>query len=220
MELCSKIRPSVKSQFKLTIFWMVCALFLQGIAVHSTERPHRHIVNNSVLKVAPQTWVLLPGKGIAQGNVKILLGQKRADLRLRLVPLLGAQKSNFPAEDDYADGSLRLVFNASGLLNRLEVMGGQLQHNGLELFATRFGKLEAALKKQYDHAPTWNNMLDHAEFPELGITYASQEHVGGDVGHDAMAWVAIEAKVKKPKAKKPEAKKPEANKANIKKPSS
>jgi hypothetical protein len=205
MPSSSKIQPFAKSQLKLILYWTICALFLQGIVGHGTERPQMDVVKYSVQKATPQSWVLLPGKGISQGSVKILLGQKRTDLRLRLVPLFGVQKSNFPSEDDYADGTLRLTFNSSGLLNRIEILGGQLQHNGLEFFATRFSKLQAALKKRYGYAPTWNNMLDQAELPELGITYASQEHVGGDVGYDAMAWVGIEAiatNVKKPSFKR------------------
>ncbi len=148
------------------------------------------------------SWTLLPGGGLRQNKLEVRFGKSRDELRKALVPLLGAPSSYQPNEDDYADSSLRLRFDDANFLSDIEVMGGQLQHEGIELFATNFATLEAALTKRYGHEPKWNHMLDRAECPELGLSFASRFNLGGDLGEDAIAWVMLQP-IAKSNEKKP-----------------
>ena len=145
------------------------------------------------------TWTLLPGQGIRMDSLEVRFGKKREEIRKALVPILGAFTSHRADEDDYANGSLRLRFGSDELLVDIEMMDGHLEHNGLELMATDFSTLEAALTKRYGHQPKWNYMLDRAECPELGLSFASRFNMGGDLGDERIAWLMLQPATTKDK---------------------
>ncbi|MET0936883.1 MAG: hypothetical protein ABWX83_12885, partial [Luteibacter sp.] len=90
---------------------------------------------------------LVPGRGIRRGDTDIFFGMPRKKLR----DALGWQpaESMWDDEDEYsADGNdwLLLRFLDEKLVD-IQVVGGQLAHEGIELRATDMPKLRAALKQ-------------------------------------------------------------------------
>jgi len=142
------------------------------------------------------TWIFRPGQGIQSDQLEINFGSSRSGLREKLTPLLGPHASHQPDDDDYVDSTLRLRFDSAGSLSSIEMMGGKLQLDGIELVATEFTTLNEALSKRRGQEPDWNYMHDRAECPDLGLGFASNFHCGGDEEDDGIAWVLLEPVIK------------------------
>lgn len=134
------------------------------------------------------TWVA--NKGFTDGEIEVFYGASRTVLRQILTAHYGEPKSFRSDEDDYADSQIRLRFDSAETLQDIEIMGGQVQHDGLELFATTFTILDEAIAVRYKREPMWNDMMGWAECPELGLSYASAFHMGGDEDEDEIEWIS------------------------------
>jgi hypothetical protein len=140
-----------------------------------------------------EQFELVPGRGIRRqrDNIEIFFGAPRARLR----DVLGYQKpageALWPDEDEYTDGHgaewLRLRFLDEKLCD-IEVLGGNLVHEGIELFATTLESLRLALKQKGMALEKTEWLSQGHDCVDLQIVVASQDDAG-DAG-DEIAWVA------------------------------
>lgn len=131
---------------------------------------------------------LVPGRGIRRGDTDIFFGTPRKKLREAL-GWKPAGDNMWEDEDEYpANGNdwLRLRFLDDALCD-IEVLGGHLVHDGIELMATDIATLRAALKKQGMALEKTEWLAEGHDCVDLQIVVASKEDVG-DVGDD-MEWV-------------------------------
>jgi hypothetical protein len=132
---------------------------------------------------------LVPGRGIRRDTTDIFFGMPRNKLR----DALGWQpslESMWDDEDEYttADGAdwLRLRFLDEKLCD-IEVMGGNLVHEGIELIATDLPALRAALKKAGMALEKTQWLSEGHDCVDLQIVVASREDTG--YGGDEIEWV-------------------------------
>lgn len=132
---------------------------------------------------------LIPGRGIRRGDTDIFFGMPRKKLR----DALGWKSSGdnmWDDEDEYpteaGDDWLRLRFLDEKLCD-IEVMGGHLVHEGIELVATNISTLRAALKKTGMALEKTEWLSEGQDCVDLQIVVASKDDVG-DVG-DEIEWV-------------------------------
>ncbi|TCV92349.1 hypothetical protein EC912_10755 [Luteibacter rhizovicinus] len=134
-------------------------------------------------------WELVPGRGIRRGDTTIFFGTQRKALH----ESLGGKPegdSLWDDEDEYSlpngDEWLRLRF-MDGKLCDIEVLGGSLHHEGVELIDTTWPELEAALKntgRQFE-ATQW--LSEGHDCIDLQIVVASRQDIGED--GDGIAWL-------------------------------
>lgn len=132
---------------------------------------------------------LVPGRGIRRGDTDIFFGMPRKKLRDALGWKAGGENM-WDDEDEYTDTTgadwLRLRFLDEKLCD-IEVMGGQLTHEGVELLATDMPALRAALKKSGMALEKTEWLSEGHDCLDLQIVVASREDVG-DVGEE-IEWV-------------------------------
>lgn len=132
---------------------------------------------------------LVPGRGIRRGDTDIFFGMPRKKLRDTLGWKAGGENM-WDDEDEYADAAgdewLRLRFLDDKLCD-IEVLGGQLTHEGTELLATTLPALHAALKKSGMALEKTEWLSEGHDCLDLQIVVASREDTG-DVGEE-IAWV-------------------------------
>ena len=132
---------------------------------------------------------LIPGRGIRRGDTDIFFGMPRKKLREALGWKSGGENM-WDDEDEYtaADGSdwLRLRFLDDKLCD-IEVMGGNLAHEGIELVATTLPALRTALKKTGMALEKTEWLSEGNDCVDLQIVVASKDDVG-DLG-DEIEWV-------------------------------
>lgn len=133
---------------------------------------------------------LIPGRGIRRGDIDIFFGMPRKKLRDALGWKAGSENM-WDDEDEYTDTNgadwLRLRFLDDKLCD-IEVIGGQLTHEGIELFATTLPDLRAALKKSGMALEKTEWLNEGHDCVDLQIVVASGDDVG-DVG-DKIEWVS------------------------------
>lgn len=132
---------------------------------------------------------LIPGNGIRCGDTEIFFGTPRKKLRDALGWKPGAENM-WDDEDEYVtaagDEWLRLRFLDDKLCD-VEVLGGHLVHEGIELLATDIAALGAALKKAGMALEPTQWLAEGQDCVDLQIVVASNEDVG-EVGEE-VAWV-------------------------------
>jgi hypothetical protein len=134
---------------------------------------------------------LVPHQGIRAGDLSVLLGAHRDDLRGRLAGHLPAPKSNRPNEDQYdGDGTILFLRFTSDELTSIMFVDGWLEYQGLQLHDTTFEVLEPALVERgftVDDNPEY--FVDGVDIAGLGVNIATADDVGGD--GDDIEWVAL-----------------------------
>lgn len=132
---------------------------------------------------------LVPGRGIRRDTTDIFFGMPRKKLRDALGWKAGGENM-WDDEDEYStpDGNdwLRLRFLDDKLCD-IEVMGGNLVHEGIELVATTLPELRVALKKTGMALEKTQWLSEGHDCVDLQIVVASREDAG-DVG-DEIEWV-------------------------------
>lgn len=132
---------------------------------------------------------LVPGRGIRRGHTDIFFGMPRKKLRDELGWKAGGE-SMWDDEDEYTDGKgtdwLRLRFLDDKLCD-IEVMGGHLTHEGIELIATSMPALRAALKKAGMALEETEWLSEGHDCVDLQIVVASRDDVG-EAGEE-IEWV-------------------------------
>jgi hypothetical protein len=132
---------------------------------------------------------LVPGRGIRRDTTDIFFGMPRKKLRDALGWKAGGENM-WDDEDEYStaegDDWLRLRFLDDKLCD-IEVMGGQLVHEGIELVATDLPALRMALKKAGMALEKTQWLSEGHDCVDLQIVVASREDAG-DVG-DEIEWV-------------------------------
>lgn len=134
---------------------------------------------------------LVPGRGIRCGKTEIFFGMPRARLRQELnhkAPNAG--ESMWDDEDEYTGGDgaewLRLRFLDDKLCD-IEVLGGKLAHEGIELLDTDMPALRNALKASGMALEKTEWLTEGHDCIDLQIVVASREDTG-DAGEE-IAWV-------------------------------
>lgn len=134
-------------------------------------------------------YELVPGRGIRRDTTEIFFGMPRKKLRDALGWKAGGENM-WDDEDEYStpDGNdwLRLRFLDDKLCD-IEVMGGNLVHEGIELVATTLPELRVALKKTGMALEKTQWLSEGHDCVDLQIVVASREDAG-DVG-DEIEWV-------------------------------
>ena len=132
---------------------------------------------------------LIPGRGIRRGDTDIFFGMRRKALRDAL-GYKSAGDSMWDDEDEYADSHgddwLLLRFLDDKLCD-IEVRGGHLVHEGIELKNTDVNLLNAALKKTGMELEKTQWLSEGRDCVDLQVVVASREDAG-DVG-DEIEWV-------------------------------
>lgn len=132
---------------------------------------------------------LVPGRGIRRGDTDIFFGMPRKKLRDALGWKSGGENM-WDDEDEYTDSAgtdwLRLRFLDDKLCD-IEVIGGKLTHEGIELLATDMPALRAALKQSGMALEKTEWLSEGHDCVDLQIVVASREDVG-DVGEE-IEWV-------------------------------
>ena len=132
---------------------------------------------------------LVPGRGIRRDTTDIFFGMPRKKLRDALGFQAGGEKM-WDDEDEYStpDGNdwLRLRFLDDKLCD-IEVLGGHLVHEGIELVATDLPALRVALKKAGMALEKTQWLSEGHDCVDLQIVVASKEDAG-DIG-DEIEWV-------------------------------
>jgi hypothetical protein len=132
---------------------------------------------------------LVPGRGIRRDTTDIFFGMPRKKLRDALGWKAGGENM-WDDEDEYStaegDDWLRLRFLDDKLCD-IEVMGGQLVHEGIELVATDLPALRMALKKAGMALEKTQWLSEGHDCVDLQIVVASREDAR-DVG-DEIEWV-------------------------------
>jgi hypothetical protein len=132
---------------------------------------------------------LVPGRGIRRDTTDIFFGMPRKKLRDALGWKAGGENM-WDDEDEYStpDGNdwLRLRFLDDKLCD-IEVMGGNLVHEGIELVATTLPALRVALKNSGMALEKTQWLSEGHDCVDLQIVVASREDAG-DVG-DEIEWV-------------------------------
>ena len=132
---------------------------------------------------------LVPGRGIRRDTTDIFFGMPRKKLRDALGWKAGGENM-WDDEDEYStpDGNdwLRLRFLDDKLCD-IEVLGGNLVHEGIELIATTLPALRVALKKSGMALEKTQWLSEGHDCVDLQIVVASREDAG-DVG-DEIEWV-------------------------------
>jgi hypothetical protein len=134
-------------------------------------------------------YELVPGRGIRRDDTDIFFGMPRKKLRDSLGWKAGGENM-WDDEDEYStpDGNdwLRLRFLDDKLCD-IEVLGGNLVHEGIELVATTLTALRVALKKAGMALEKTQWLSEGHDCVDLQIVVASREDAG-DVG-DEIEWV-------------------------------
>jgi hypothetical protein len=132
---------------------------------------------------------LVPGRGIRRDTTDIFFGMPRKKLRDALGWKAGGENM-WDDEDEYStpdgDDWLRLRFLDDKLCD-IEVMGGNLVHEGIELVATTLPALRVALKKAGMALEKTQWLSEGHDCVDLQIVVASKEDAG-DVGEE-IEWV-------------------------------
>jgi hypothetical protein len=132
---------------------------------------------------------VVPGRATRRPTTDIFFGMPRKKLRDALGWKAGGENM-WDDEDEYstADGNdwLRLRFLDDKLCD-IEVMGGNLVHEGIELVATTLPALRVALKKSGMALEKTQWLSEGHDCVDLQIVVASREDAG-DVG-DEIEWV-------------------------------
>lgn len=132
---------------------------------------------------------LVPGRGIRRDTTDIFFGMPRKKLRDALGFQAGGENM-WDDEDEYStpdgDDWLRLRFLDDKLCD-IEVLGGHLVHEGIELIATDLPALRVALKKAGMALEKAQWLSEGHDCVDLQIVVASKEDAG-DVG-DEIEWV-------------------------------
>lgn len=132
---------------------------------------------------------LVPGRGIRRDTTDIFFGMPRKKLRDALGWKAGGENM-WDDEDEYStsvgDDWLRLRFLDEKLCD-IEVMGGSLVHEGVELVATTLPALRVALKKSGMALEKTQWLSEGHDCVDLQIVVASKEDAG-DVGEE-IEWV-------------------------------
>ena len=132
---------------------------------------------------------LVPGRGIRRDTTDIFFGMPRKKLRDALGFQAGGENM-WDDEDEYStpegDDWLRLRFLDDKLCD-IEVMGGHLVHEGIELVATTLPALRVALKKAGMALEKTQWLSEGHDCVDLQIVVASKEDAG-DVGEE-IEWV-------------------------------
>ena len=134
-------------------------------------------------------YELVPGRGIRRDDTDIFFGMPRKKLRDALGWKAGGENM-WDDEDEYStaagDDWIRLRFLDDKLCD-LEVMGGHLVHEGIELVATTLPALRVALKKAGMALEKTQWLSEGHDCVDLQIVVASKEDAG-DVGEE-IEWV-------------------------------
>lgn len=132
---------------------------------------------------------LIPGRGIRRGDTDIFFGMTRKKLRDALGWKSGGDNI-WDDEDEYSDAEgsdwVRLRFLDDKLCD-IEVMGGKLTHEGIDLLPTSMPALRAALKKGGMALEKTEWLSEGHDCVDLQIVVASKDDVG-DAG-DEIEWV-------------------------------
>lgn len=132
---------------------------------------------------------LIPGRGIRRGDTDIFFGMTRKKLRDALGWKSGGDNI-WDDEDEYSDTEgndwVRLRFLDDKLCD-IEVMGGKLTHEGIELLPTSMPALRAALKKGGMALEKTEWLSEGHDCVDLQIVVASKDDVG-DAGEE-IEWV-------------------------------
>ncbi|WP_036116491.1 MULTISPECIES: hypothetical protein [Luteibacter] len=132
---------------------------------------------------------LIPGRGIRRGDTDIFFGMTRKKLRDALGWKSGGDNI-WDDEDEYSDAEgndwVRLRFLDDKLCD-IEVMGGQLTHEGIDLLPTSMPALRAALKKGGMALEKTEWLSEGHDCVDLQIVVASKDDIG-DAG-DEIEWV-------------------------------
>jgi len=132
---------------------------------------------------------LIPGRGIRRGDTDIFFGMTRKKLRDALGWKSGGDNI-WDDEDEYSDAEgndwVRLRFLDDKLCD-IEVMGGQLTHEGIDLLPTSMPALRAALKKGGMALEKTEWLSEGHDCVDLQIVVASKDDIG-DAGDD-IEWV-------------------------------
>ena len=132
---------------------------------------------------------LVPGRSIRRDVTDIFFGMPRKRLRDALGWKAGREHM-WDDEDEYTDAAgaewLRLRFLDDKLCD-IELMAGNLTHEGIELLATDMTSLRAALKKSGMALEKTEWLSEGHDCVDLQIVVASRDDVG-DVGEE-IEWV-------------------------------
>lgn len=136
---------------------------------------------------------LIPGRGIRRGDTDIFFGMRRKALRDALGYKPGGDNM-WDDEDEYADGGghdwLLLRFLDDKLCD-IEVRGGNLSHEGIELKQTSMPQLRRDLKTKGMALEKTEWLSEGHDCVDLQVVVASErdiEEFSDDTG-DKIAWV-------------------------------
>lgn len=141
---------------------------------------------------------LVPGRGIRHGDIDIFFGSKRTELRKALGdPKPQTADISWDDEDEYEVDTaewLRLRY-LDGKLCDIEVLGGELVHDGIELKNTDIRTLKDKLHNcgiVIDDESQW--LTDGRDCIDLQIVVATLNDVGeagepGDEMGNGIAWI-------------------------------
>jgi len=138
---------------------------------------------------------LIPGRGIRHGDTEIFFRKSRSDMRKALGK---PTESLWDDEDEYeahGDEWLRLRYLDEKLCD-IEVLGGSLVHDGIELKHTDFRKVRDALHNagiKIDDETEW--LSEGRDCIDLQIVIATADDIG-EPGGDRIAWVITSADFK------------------------
>ncbi len=137
-----------------------------------------------------EQFELVPGRGIRRGHTDIFFGMPRAKLRNQLDWKPGGD-SMWDDEDEYANAEgaewLRLRFLDDKLCD-IEVLGGKLVHDDIELRDTDMDTLRAELTRKGMALEKTEWLSEGHDCVDLQIVVASQDDIG-EVGNE-IAWVS------------------------------
>ncbi|NID17371.1 hypothetical protein [Luteibacter yeojuensis] len=133
---------------------------------------------------------LIPGRGIRRDDIDIFFGMPRTKLRQALRNEKPGGDSMWDDEDEYTDAEggdwLRLRFLDDKLCD-IEVLGGSLIHEGIELLATDIHTLRNDLGRGGMALEKTEWLSEGHDCVDLQIVVASRED-SGEVGAE-IAWV-------------------------------
>jgi len=136
-------------------------------------------------------WKLMPRQGIRLGDVQVILGTPRDEVRRRLAGCLPEPETcRDGREDQYISDTTLFLRYENATLKVIMFIDGLLAYDGIELHDTRWGILAPALAESgftIMDSPAY--FVDGVDCPELGVNIATQDDVGGD--GDDIEWVSL-----------------------------
>ena len=140
-------------------------------------------------------WTLIPHKGIENESLKIHLGMGRSSVKDLLAGEFRSPRSNVENEEDFqhpTDGTLIRLRYANSMVQDIEVLGGQLDYEGVAVFGgdAVWPDIEHFLKAQGVTIREAQWLGEGYDCLELSLNIATHEQAGRD-DDEGIEWVIL-----------------------------